>query len=132
MTFLQKLARALAHKGRYLRWTSPAGVPMINSYAKSDTKRVHLWLNDRGVRFEHIIKLAVAELPKIDKVKVARAVAPNFVHACDAAHLMLTVNAAVAEGITSIATVHDSFGCLAPRAARFRKIIREQFVKMYE
>ena len=53
-------------------------------------------------------------------------------HACDAAHLMLTVNAAVAEGITSIATVHDSFGCLPSQAERFRRIIREQFVRMYE
>ncbi len=58
--------------------------------------------------------------------------AANFVHACDAAHLMLTVNAAVAEGITSIATVHDSFGCLPAHAERFRQIIREQFVRMYE
>ena len=47
---------------------------------------------------------------------------------CDAAHLLRTVN----EGITSIATVHDSFGCLPSRAERFRKIIREQFVKLYE
>jgi len=45
---------------------------------------------------------------------------------------MRTVNAAVAEGITSIATVHDSFGCLPSRAGRFRKIILEQFVRMYE
>jgi Autographiviridae RNA polymerase len=47
---------------------------------------------------------------------------------CDAAHLLRTVN----EGITSIATVHDSFGCLASRVERFRKIIREQFVKLYQ
>jgi DNA-directed RNA polymerase len=45
---------------------------------------------------------------------------------------MRTVNAAVAEGITSIATVHDGFGCLASRAARFSNIILEQFVRMYE
>jgi DNA-directed RNA polymerase, mitochondrial len=45
---------------------------------------------------------------------------------------MLTVNDAVAEGITSIATVHDSFGCLASRAERFRNIIREQFVRVYQ
>jgi len=43
-----------------------------------------------------------------------------------------TVNAAVAEDITSIATAHDSFGCLPSRAERFRKIIRKQFVRMYE
>jgi DNA-directed RNA polymerase len=58
--------------------------------------------------------------------------APNFVHTCDAAHLMLTVNAAVEAGIKSIATVHDSFGCLPSHAERFREIILEQFVRMYE
>jgi DNA-directed RNA polymerase len=46
--------------------------------------------------------------------------------------MLLTVNAAMAEDITSIGTVHDSFGCLASRAERFRRIIREQFVKLYE
>jgi DNA-directed RNA polymerase, mitochondrial len=57
-------------------------------------------------------------------------VALNFVHPLDAAHLR-TVDAAVAEGISSIATVHDSFGCLSSRAARFRRLIREEFVRMY-
>jgi DNA-directed RNA polymerase len=28
--------------------------------------------------------------------------------------------------------VHESFGCLASRIERFRKIIREQFVRMYQ
>jgi DNA-directed RNA polymerase len=27
--------------------------------------------------------------------------------------------------------MHDSFGCLPSRAERFRKIIREEFVRMY-
>ena len=70
--------------------------------------------------------------PEIDKGKAKNGVAPNFVHACDAAHLLRTVNAAVSEGITSIATVRDSFGCLPSRAERFRRIIREQFVKIYK
>jgi DNA-directed RNA polymerase len=45
--------------------------------------------------------------------------------------LLRTVNAAVREDIRSIATIHDSFGCLPSRAERFRQIIREQFVRMY-
>jgi DNA-directed RNA polymerase len=47
---------------------------------------------------------------------------------CDAAHLLRTVN----EGITSIGTVYDSFGCLPSQAERFRRIIREQFAQMYK
>jgi DNA-directed RNA polymerase len=38
--------------------------------------------------------------------------------------LLRTVNAAVTEDIKSIATLHDSFGCLPSRAERFRKIIQ--------
>jgi DNA-directed RNA polymerase, mitochondrial len=45
---------------------------------------------------------------------------------------MQVVNRAASEGIVNIVTVHDSFGCLAPRAPRFREIIREEFVRMYE
>lgn len=45
---------------------------------------------------------------------------------------VIVVNVPVSEGITSLATVHDSFGCLPSQAKRFREIIREQFVKMYQ
>jgi DNA-directed RNA polymerase len=60
------------------------------------------------------------------------AAAPNFVHSCDAAHMALVTNAAVSEGIVDLAMIHDSFGCPAAQAKRFREIIREQFLKMYE
>ena len=44
----------------------------------------------------------------------------------------LLIDTAAAEGIRSIATVHDSFGCLAAQAERFRRIMREQFVALYK
>ena len=131
MAFLQRLARAMAYENKPLRWASPAGVPWINQYTKPQTKQVKLWLHDGLVRIRYTTKIVVGELPQIEKGKAASAVAPNFVHALDAAHLLRTVNEAVAEGISSIATVHDSFGCLPSRAARFRRLIREEFVRMY-
>jgi len=36
------------------------------------------------------------------------------------------------EGIEHFALVHDSFGCLPSRAARFQGIIRETLVEMYQ
>ena len=127
MKFLPKLARAVADNGKPLEWVSPVGLPWSNRYHKKKIKQVRLWLQDR----QHTIKLAT-DFSDIDKDAAARGASPNFVHACDAAHLLRTVNAAATEGITSIATVHDCFGCLPSRAERFRKIIREQFVRMYE
>jgi DNA-directed RNA polymerase len=134
MRCLKKVARALAKDNKPVRWITPAGFPFVNQYSKPETKRLKLWLHDQGTRVkrQHIIKTAVGELPEIDEHDAAKGVAPNFVHACDAAHLMMTVNAAVAECIKSIATAHDSFGCLPFRAERFRHIIREQFVRLYQ
>jgi DNA-directed RNA polymerase len=132
MRFLQYLAGVMSHEQLWPRWTTPVGFPWANCYYKQKTKQVRLYLHSLGVSFRVLLTTGEGHHPEIDRRKAKNGVAPNFVHACDAAHLMRTVNAAVAEGITSIATVHDSFGCLASRAERFRKIIREEFVRMYE
>jgi DNA-directed RNA polymerase len=131
MGFMQSLARTLAHEGKPLRWTTPAGLPWINRYHEVDTQRIELWLNDHGVPTRTQVTLATGYKPKISKDKAASGVSPNFVHACDASHLLLTTNACIAEGIVNIATVHDSFGCLPSQAERFNAIIREQFLKLY-
>jgi DNA-directed RNA polymerase len=131
MGFMQTLARVLAHEGKPLRWVTPAGLPWINRYHEVETTRIKLWLDDHGVKTRYDVKLATGTSSTIAKDKAANGVSPNFVHACDASHLLLTVNASVAEGITDIATVHDSFGCLPCHADRFNAIIREQFLKMY-
>jgi DNA-directed RNA polymerase len=127
MAFLQKCARALAHEGKPLEWTTPTGLPWSNRYHHVNVKRVVLWLQDVRVQ----VSVAEGDKKQIDKDRSSNGVAPNFVHALDAAHLMLTANAAAREGI-AIATVHDSFGCLAPHATRFNAIIREEFVNMYQ
>ena len=131
MGFMQTLARVLAHEGKPLRWVTPAGIPWINRYHEPETKVVKLWLDDHGVKVRASVTLATGEKKEIAKDKAASGVSPNFVHACDASHLLLTVNASVAEGIGDIATVHDSFGCLPCHADRFNAIIREQFRDMY-
>jgi DNA-directed RNA polymerase len=131
MKFLQAIANALAHEGKPVSWTTPVGIPWINRYHEPEVSRVQLFLNDGGVKVRTQVSVATGSKKEIDKAKAANGVAPNFVHALDAAHLLLVANAAAAHGITSVATVHDSFGCLAPQATRFNAIIREQFALMY-
>lgn len=130
MTFLQKLAKALAHEGKPLRWVTPTGLPWINRYHEPITQQISLWLHDRGVPTRMLI--ATGEQREIAKDKAANGVAPNFVHALDAAHLLRVANASRRADILSVATVHDSFGCLASRAGAFRRIILQEFVTMYE
>jgi DNA-directed RNA polymerase len=131
MKFLQDITNALSHEGKPVQWTTPAGVPWINRYHEPEMTLVRLYLVDGGVKSPLEVRVATGSKKSIDKDKAANGVAPNFVHALDAAHLLLVANAARAEGILSLATVHDSFGCLASQATRFNAIIREQFALMY-
>ena len=131
MEFMQKLAKSLAHEGKPLRWTSPSGIPIINRYHDVLTEKVELWCHSNGVKSRMHTTVAVGFDTPMAKEKCAAGIAPNFVHSHDAAALQLAVAAAADEGITDIATVHDSFGCLPSKAARFNAIIRETFLRMY-
>jgi DNA-directed RNA polymerase len=131
MSFLRQIAKAMAHENKPVSWITPVGVPWINRYHEPTVNRITLWLNDKGVTMPHTVGVATQWAKKINKTKAANSIAPNFVHALDASHLMMTVNGLRTEGVSDIALVHDSFGVLAPNAVRLGKVLREQFVRLY-
>jgi DNA-directed RNA polymerase len=59
------------------------------------------------------------------------AIAPNLVHAQDAAHMTMVADCMREAGM-KLSGVHDSFGTHACDVRGMHKIIREQFVKLYE
>jgi DNA-directed RNA polymerase len=69
---------------------------------------------------------------KPDKRAHRNSISPNFVHSLDAAHLVRTVVAAANEGIDQMCVIHDSFACTPGNAGRLNRIVREEFVRMYE
>jgi DNA-directed RNA polymerase len=131
MGFLRQMAKALAHENKSAVWITPVGVPWINCYHEPNVERVTLWLNDKGVTVPHTVGTATGWQKKIDKTKAANGIAPNFVHALDASHLMMTVNALKEKGITNVALVHDSFGVHCAFADSLGSVLREQFVRLY-
>jgi DNA-directed RNA polymerase len=149
MKFLQKVAQVLAHESKPMIWTTPVGFPVIHRYSDWDIKRIELFLYDRSLAVgdEHskdrvtedggVLRRIIANArtnrrPTIDKAKQKSAVAPNVIHSNDAAHLLLTVRAAKAEGIDAFCLIHDSFATHAADTGRFSQIIRDQLVEMYE
>ena len=134
MRFIRKLTSVVTSENKPLRWTTPTGLPWVNRYHEPKRRTVRLRLHTVGVSLPKTVEHTDGYETKIGEEAARDALdgaAPNFVHALDAAHLMLTVNAAAAAGITNVATVHDSYSCLPSQAARFRWIIRERFVWMY-
>jgi DNA-directed RNA polymerase len=128
MEFIRKLAELQGQKNLPLKWVTPSGLPVSNNRCyEPNTKRVELKLKGRRVRY------SVADGRK-DEINVADAIndaPPNFVHSMDAAHLVLSVNAVVEEGITDIAVIHDCYAALAPQVQRFQQIIRRELALMY-
>jgi DNA-directed RNA polymerase len=131
MAFLQNIARALSHEGLCTSWHTPLGFPVVMRYANTTSSQVNLLLHDKGVPIR-VQPTMVSEAPGIDKRRATSAIAPSFVHSLDACHLMMAALAAKDEGITSMAFVHDSFGCLPNDADKFRPLIRETFRDLYE
>jgi DNA-directed RNA polymerase, mitochondrial len=127
MEFIRGLAALQAWRSLPLKWVTPSGLPVIsNRCYEPNTKTVELMRRPR-------VEYRMAEGRK-DKIVTADAIndAPaNFVHSMDAAHLVLSVNAAVEEGVTDIAVIHDCFAAPAPQVQRFQKLIRIHMALMY-
>jgi DNA-directed RNA polymerase len=130
MRYLQDIARVMSHEERPVTWTTPIGLPVMLRCPVMETDQVNLFLHDKGAKIR-IKPRTASEAGGMDKHRATLAVAPSFVHAYDAAHLMMVVLEAKKQGIHQVALVHDSFGCLPNDAARFRQLIKETFVQLY-
>ena len=65
------------------------------------------------------------------KKKVSNAIAPNFIHALDAAHMARTVNAPAPHANIDLMAVHDFLAVSPLNAEMLNQIVRDQFVRMY-
>lgn len=127
MKWLQHAASLAASEELPVRWTTPVGMPVMQAYPHIKPRRIDTAIN--GL----VVKLTLAtELEKLDRRKQSQGIAPNFVHSCDAAHMMLTVVRAKQVGLRNFAMIHDSFGTTAGDVEELYHVVRESFVEMYE
>lgn len=125
MSWLQGVARALADANIPFDWVTPVGLKVRQAYWAPVLTRVKTLYGQLSLWQE-------AQNVALDTKKMALSAAPNFVHSFDAAHLVLTVNAAVAEGIVDFSLIHDSYGTHAADMDALNRILRATFVSMYE
>ena len=125
MTYFQDVAVALAKIDRPMRWRTPTGSLVQQSYwsiTKSDIKTVmgayFMWTQnpDGG----------------LNQRKQALASSPNVIHSLDASLLQRVVNQLVLRGIHQIATVHDSFAVHFRHTEEMRDVIRQEAYRMFK
>lgn len=130
MKWLMTMSRLVGKSqpdAKRIEWTTPLGFPVWQS--KFDVKSLQIKTFFNG----GVIRPRYNEVQDtLDSRKMASSVPPSFVHSLDGCHLQATISRAALEGMTHFAVVHDSFGTHAANIDRFARIIREEFVAMYE
>ena len=81
----------------------------MQNYTEVDSYQIEVMLED-GKRYQPRL---TKETNRLDGDKQCNGIAPNFIHSLDAAHLMLTINRALDDGITTFSTNHDCYSVLA-------------------
>jgi DNA-directed RNA polymerase len=124
--WLNEVAALCADQGLPVQWTTPTGFPVQLIYHKWQTKVVRTRIGDK-IRTSHLRHAG----ERIDKKKMAVALAPCFIHSLDAAAMIRTVTLARGAGVDSFAMIHDSFATHAADAGHLAGAIREAFAQMF-
>jgi len=125
MDWLKSASKIFNQENKPTIWTVPTGFKPMQRYKKYEEIRIEHFLVKR-LRF-----ILGKDTDKLNTLKQLNGISPNIVHSMDAAHLVKTVNALSAKGITSFAMIHDSFGCHASDCDILSRTLREEFVKIY-
>lgn len=134
MSFFQKVAGALAHEGKHLRFDNPIGFPMCQRYTHWDVKKVKIFLFDREAGINKRTQATFrskSPKSKVDKKKSKSSIAPNVIHSMDSSHLLKTVLEAKKQGVANFFLIHDSFGTTPAESEVMYESVRHTFADMY-
>ncbi|MDE3021876.1 MAG: T3/T7 RNA polymerase [Pseudomonadota bacterium] len=126
MDWLQDAVKVSAACSDVIEWTTPVGLLVKQAYMKKESKQIKVLIKGKASYF-----LIGTPGSKPNTRKQVVGIAPNFIHSCDASHMMLTINAGLAAGIEAFSFIHDSFGTHAANMMELSILLREQFVEQY-
>ena len=128
MDFVKDIGKAYADKQVPMEWITPTNFLVVQDYPDLESRRIKTIIDGS------IIRLSYRE-PVDNTVcrgKTISGSSPNFIHSLDASALTKTVNRCLQEGIHNFAMVHDSYGTHCSNIPLMQKILRHEFVEMYE
>jgi len=126
MDWLREASRVASSAGLPVAWTTPAGFPVLQEYRVLEGVRIAPHIAGKQVK----VTVAFQGL-KLDRRKQTLGISPNYVHSCDASHMMLTTQLAAAHGVSAFAMIHDSYGTHAGNTSLLAACLRQAFVDQY-
>lgn len=124
MQWLKNTAKAVP-RGTRMEWPAPTGFLVQHDYQGYD--EIDVRLRSCGVHQAVVREFNDDTLP----TQMQNAIAPNFVHNLDASHLTFTALSMRDAGCSMVA-IHDSFGTHPSDVDTMHRLIREQFVQLYQ
>ena len=124
MHWLRQVARQMPN-GKRMEWPTPTGFLVQHDYQGFD--EINVYLRSCGTREALVREFNDSTNP----MAMQNAIAPNFVHALDASHLTM-VGLEMKRLGYDILAIHDSFGTHPSDVDEMHRVIREQFVKLYQ
>ena len=126
MKWIQDCSSVICKAGHDIQYTSPIGFPVLQRKMKYTSRQIETQIGGR-------LRIRIGtHTDKVDTAKQRQGSSPNLVHHADATHMMMTINACEAEGITNFAMIHDDFGTHACDAGKMQRIISATFVDLHE
>lgn len=125
MDWLKDIASVYNKAALPIKWVTPSGFPVEQSYKNMDSIRVDTAINGRTQ-----LRLPIPT-EDLSYRKQKSSLSPNWIHSLDASHMAITVVACKEAGIDSFAVIHDSFGTHAADTDKLFAIVRDTFVDMY-
>jgi DNA-directed RNA polymerase len=127
MEWLAKVSDLCVANGVPVRWTTPVGFLVQQSYSKTELKCVKTMIGDTFRKHGYR-----EDLEEVDPRKMRNGISPNYVHSLDAAALMKTVLIAQQQGVRDFAMVHDSFATTAFWSEDLAQSIREAYHQIFK
>ena len=124
--YLKNIVTKANELNKHIEYTTPSGFKVCHYYNVVNTRRsVAKLFNNKELTF-----FITSE--DVNNKAALQAIAPNFIHSLDAAHMFLTLDEMVSRGIYNLSMIHDSYGCHANYVSDMRNILREKFVLIHK
>lgn len=130
MNWFRDVARLIVKGGQPVKWTTPVGFPVEQSYQSMASRQVRLSLGD-GSSVKSTLRIPKGSGTP-DVIRQVNGVAPNIIHSLDSTVLFnAVILARSVHGLVDVGVVHDSFSTHACDVVKLQSAIRQAFVDVY-
>lgn len=124
--YLKEIVLKANAKNKHLVWVTPSGFKVVHYYNRRQKRRSLASLfNKKELTF-------YVRTDDVSDREASQAIAPNFIHSLDAAHMFLTIDSLISKGITNLSMIHDSYGCMPNDVEEMSATLRVEFVKIHK